>query len=666
MSCVYKKITLAAGGFLMLGLLNTTIARADTATPPLAATATAASTNAGTTSADVSQADSLADVPTSSWAYAAVQQLVKDSIITGYPNGTFKGDRPLTRYEMAVAVNRAITFIQRQYEAQKTVSSEDLAAVRKLADYLQNEVKTIEAHLTTLDTRVAAVETQAAATTQQVSAAQQATQAVATSTARAHFSAWLWNRPGVFDQNVVAVNGPIANAAAPANGVLAPGFGAAPAGNAAVGPLNTGGGPGQPNSWVTGNTYRVFDYNDFQLLFNGQLDSQFSYASALEDVIETNSPSGLSLTTPSFCTTVAPSAGGCGVQGATQYAQTFKLTYAYIRYGSPGGFYAKIGRIIQDEGAYNGLQFATGGNQGNGVQLGYTDKRVNAYLMSAFGNSAITNTATSPACPLNFANCSNGGSTLGLTFKADYWFPSTQTAIGGTYDDYSANQMQIWNPAAGLCTNGSTTTSVIPVGAAGACPAYISAPQNGQAFSTPVTGAYQTVTSSVIEPSVFVFQYFGNKKSPQFRAGAELMWRVGNNPLTGTTWNGNRAFNAGITYASKGNLLYGGPQYGNGAKDSNFLDFEYYNNGLNALSVDGSPTGGIGYQYFLFANQQGLQSFLGSAGHWFSNDMKASLVYQYFGNPPGAYIPAGSTTCPGCYIKSMNANSLNLDLMLIF
>ena len=48
-------------------------------------------------------------VPFDHWAYDAVQQLVDAGIIIGYPDGTFKGDRAMTRYEFAMAISRLLT-----------------------------------------------------------------------------------------------------------------------------------------------------------------------------------------------------------------------------------------------------------------------------------------------------------------------------------------------------------------------------------------------------------------------------------------------------------------------------------------------------------------------------------------------------------------------------
>ena len=49
------------------------------------------------------------DVPENHWAYMMVQDLAYKGIVVGYPDGNFSGDRTLTRYEFAVALDRAIS-----------------------------------------------------------------------------------------------------------------------------------------------------------------------------------------------------------------------------------------------------------------------------------------------------------------------------------------------------------------------------------------------------------------------------------------------------------------------------------------------------------------------------------------------------------------------------
>ncbi len=57
------------------------------------------------------------DVPTGHWAYDAITELTQDGIIKGYPDGTFKGNRNLTRYEFALAIRDALTTVRTRLSA---------------------------------------------------------------------------------------------------------------------------------------------------------------------------------------------------------------------------------------------------------------------------------------------------------------------------------------------------------------------------------------------------------------------------------------------------------------------------------------------------------------------------------------------------------------------
>src|SRR5678815_4447092 len=52
------------------------------------------------------------DVPADHWAYNALDYLTQRGVLEGYPDGFFKGDRTLTRYEFAQAVARLLDTIQ--------------------------------------------------------------------------------------------------------------------------------------------------------------------------------------------------------------------------------------------------------------------------------------------------------------------------------------------------------------------------------------------------------------------------------------------------------------------------------------------------------------------------------------------------------------------------
>src|SRR5215467_12927105 len=57
-------------------------------------------------------AQPFADVPTNHWAYDAIAELAAKGLVEGYPDGTFKGDRAMTRYEMAMVVARLLARIE--------------------------------------------------------------------------------------------------------------------------------------------------------------------------------------------------------------------------------------------------------------------------------------------------------------------------------------------------------------------------------------------------------------------------------------------------------------------------------------------------------------------------------------------------------------------------
>ena len=57
---------------------------------------------------DTSKLQLFPDVPQNHWAYEYVAQLAGNGMIEGYPDGNFAGDRPMTRYEFAAILYRAM------------------------------------------------------------------------------------------------------------------------------------------------------------------------------------------------------------------------------------------------------------------------------------------------------------------------------------------------------------------------------------------------------------------------------------------------------------------------------------------------------------------------------------------------------------------------------
>jgi len=94
------------------------------------------------------------DVPANHWAYQYIQSLAADGIIDGYPDGKFKGDRPLTRYEMAVVIARVIAKLQENIKPPPPYTGptkQDLDKLQKLIDALKDELDALGVRVTNLE-----------------------------------------------------------------------------------------------------------------------------------------------------------------------------------------------------------------------------------------------------------------------------------------------------------------------------------------------------------------------------------------------------------------------------------------------------------------------------------------------------------------------------------
>lgn len=94
---------------------------------------------------------SFSDVPAKHWAYDAIGKLAKDGIISGYGDSTFRGDRTMTRYEMAQIVANAMT-------KEDKANAEDKALINKLAAEFNSELNKLDAKVNKIDQRVTSLE----------------------------------------------------------------------------------------------------------------------------------------------------------------------------------------------------------------------------------------------------------------------------------------------------------------------------------------------------------------------------------------------------------------------------------------------------------------------------------------------------------------------------
>jgi hypothetical protein len=101
------------------------------------------------------------DVPAGHWAKEAVEALAARGILIGFPDGTFRGNEGLTRYQAALIIYRLLQQIEEELKAKgesptmEALSPEDLEA-------LKNAIQELAAELAALGVRVSALEDSAA------------------------------------------------------------------------------------------------------------------------------------------------------------------------------------------------------------------------------------------------------------------------------------------------------------------------------------------------------------------------------------------------------------------------------------------------------------------------------------------------------------------------
>ncbi len=92
-------------------------------------------------------ANPFSDVTPDDWAYAAVSDLSVQGVVEGYPDGTFKGERNMTRYELAQIVARMLA-------KEDQLNAEQKATLNKLAAEFADELANLGVRVSNLEKKV--------------------------------------------------------------------------------------------------------------------------------------------------------------------------------------------------------------------------------------------------------------------------------------------------------------------------------------------------------------------------------------------------------------------------------------------------------------------------------------------------------------------------------
>ncbi|MGC1393967.1 MAG: iron uptake porin [Coleofasciculaceae cyanobacterium] len=116
----------------------------------------------------VTNVSQLRDVSPGDWAFEALRSLVERyGCIAGYPDGTFRGNRALSRFEFAAGLNACLNQVERLIASSTAdfVRKQDLEALQRLVAEFRTELTTLGARVDKLEGRTAALESRQFSTT---------------------------------------------------------------------------------------------------------------------------------------------------------------------------------------------------------------------------------------------------------------------------------------------------------------------------------------------------------------------------------------------------------------------------------------------------------------------------------------------------------------------
>ena len=92
-------------------------------------------------------ANPFSDVSPDDWAYQAVSDLSDQGVVEGYPDGTFKGERNMTSYELAQVIARLMA-------REDQLNAEQKATLDKLAGEYADELANLGVRVSNLEKKV--------------------------------------------------------------------------------------------------------------------------------------------------------------------------------------------------------------------------------------------------------------------------------------------------------------------------------------------------------------------------------------------------------------------------------------------------------------------------------------------------------------------------------
>ena len=102
----------------------------------------------------MAQGTTFQDLPKDHWAYADVDFLISQGYMEGYPDGTFKGRKVTTRYDVALIVARILKRMEEKKATIEAASEEERAALTRLTKEFRDELGLLDVRVDSLERRM--------------------------------------------------------------------------------------------------------------------------------------------------------------------------------------------------------------------------------------------------------------------------------------------------------------------------------------------------------------------------------------------------------------------------------------------------------------------------------------------------------------------------------
>ena len=579
----------------------------------------------------------------------------------------------MTRYEMAVLVNRAVDKLEANIAAGQKANAADIAALKKLVDEFGPEIKAIQNHLATLDKQVADLSAANAANTATLKRAQ------------FHFYTFI-RGPGSYGSLTSAYAGPagITPGSFPAGGVVgnnqvSTGFVPAGGGLPNATPLKFNDAMGNPggvaaqNTAYTGQYTYGTSYMVNRLVFSGDVDNNFSYATRIEDRYYIETPNygapllqtGNAGSQPVYCTSLAaqggPFGGATTCTANTDYANntSFRLNYAYFTWHPPSGFYVQAGRLVQGDGGSD-----LGGQPPNLLYSDYFNGALIGYYGPAGGVLPTLRVeagwgvgAPASQAPVSVANPAGSGNFAAVNQnqiwgQVSYDFIPHHLNVGAGYLAEIGNSSVLWDASAPI----NALSAYAPLGIVKGAPLpgvtglYCGINTTGAAAASgcPVFGGTNMTFGSV---------FFTYRVSDYLHINAEGVHHFGNDPFTGATWAQPNGFWGIVTLGNNA-----------GPRGTAWADAGYIGTGFNGASAEEGITATTPPSLFApyISNPAGYYFYYGGLHFKAANNVDIGVIGLHGDVLNGITLPASTQACPGCFITHDVKNAVYLQTIFSF